>query len=901
MSMVGKSLAHYEITGQLGKGGMGEVYQAKDRKLGRDVAIKVLPEEFAKDADRVARFQREAKLLASLNHSNIAAIYGLEESGGTNFLVLELVEGETLADQIKRGPIPVEESLKLAFQIAEALEAAHEKGVIHRDLKPANIKVTPDGKVKVLDFGLAKAFAGEQAELNLSNSPTLSDMATMQGAILGTAAYMSPEQARGKPVDKRTDIWAFGCVLYEMLTGKAAFQGEDVTEILAAVVKLGANLDLLPPNLHYRVREVITHCLQKDLKRRYHDIADVKYEIEQALADPSGALAGSTTSVGTHKKLRTILPWAAATLVLGLIIAGVAVWKLKPSKPQPVSRFYYELPKNQQLRNVGGLNLAVSPDGRQFVYIAYKGLYLRSLSELDARLIPGTDDDPRAPFFSPDSQWLGYWSAADNQLKKISIRGGVSVSLCDAAAVNAASWETDNTIIYTQFGRGIMRISATGGTPELIIDEPKEAIGLPQILPDGKTVLFALITSQPYQVVMQSLRPGKRTMLFAGARPQYFSTGHIVYYSRDNSLFAIPFDLGRLEVTGGPVPVVEGVWCEEQGGAPQYAISSSGTLVYMPGTTVAAAPPKQTLVWVDPNGKEEPLAAPPNSYDSLRISPDGTKVALQFGRANIGIWDLVRKTMTRLTFDADFNDLPLWTPDGKRIAFLSQREKEYKVYWKASNGTGTEDPLGSAPSPWMFFPSTWSGDGKNLVLTMLNQTERNTRLFDLGAISMEGDRKWRPLLQAKYNEAQPQISPDGRWMAYTSDESGQYEVYVRPFPEVEKGKWQVSTSGGDSPLWSRDGRELLYRSGDAVMAVSVKTEPAFSLETPKILFRGTYVSSNLSYSYDLDTWDISPDGRRFLMMKPMQSTEKAPAAEAPRRINIVLNWLEELKQRVPVK
>jgi serine/threonine protein kinase/Tol biopolymer transport system component len=899
MSMIGKTLGHYQISSQLGKGGMGEVFQAKDQKLGRDVAIKMLPEEFAKDADRVARFQREAKLLASLNHPSIAAIYGLENSDGVSFLVLELVEGETLADRLKRGPTPEEESLKLSLQIAEALVAAHEKGVIHRDLKPANIKVTPDGKVKVLDFGLAKAFAGEQAEPNLSNSPTLSGMATQQGMILGTAAYMSPEQAKGKNADKRADIWAFGVVLFEMLTGRGAFQGDDVSEIIASVIKGDVKLDLLPANLHPRVREAITRCLQKDPKRRYSSVTEARYEIEQALADPGGVLVQPVTGAEPQRKLRTIFPWVAAALILGAIIAGVAVWKLKPSKSQPVGRFYYELPKDQQFSNPAQPNLAVSPDGRQFVYIAGKGFYLRSLDKLDARLIPGTDDDPRTPFFSPDGQWLGFWSAANRQLKKISIRGGAPVALCDASFVRGASWGVDNTIVYPQDGRGIMRISANGGTPELIVDE-KKPMGSPQILPDGKTVLFALLTSQPYQVVMQSLKSAKRTVLFAGHRPQYFPTGHLVYGSGNNNLFAIPFDLDRLEVIGGPVPVVEGVWRRPEG-APQYAISDSGTLVYIPGTTVAAARPQMTLVWVDRNGKEEPLAAPPNFYDSPRVSPDGTKVALQFEGANIGIWDLVRKTMTRLTFDADFNDLPLWTPDGKRIAFLSQREQDYKVYWKASNGTGTEDPLGSVPNLWMFFPSAWSGDGKSLVLTMMNQMELNARLFDIGVISMEGDHKWRPLLQAKYNEAQPQISPDGRWMAYTSNESGQYEVYVRSFPEVDKGKWQVSTSGGDSPLWSRDGRELLYRSRDAVMAVLVKTEPAFSLETPKILFRGTYVTSNLSSSYDLGTWDISLDGKRFLMMKTMQSTEKAPEAEIPRRINIVLNWFEELKQRVPAK
>ena len=410
MSMIGKTLGNFEITSLLGRGGMGEVYQAKDRKLGREVAIKVLPEEFAKDADRVARFQREAKLLASLNHTNIAAIYGLEESSGANFLVLELVEGDTLADQIRKGPIPVEESLKLALQIAEALEAAHEKGVIHRDLKPANIKVTPDGKVKVLDFGLAKAFAGDQAELNLSNSPTLtrsptlSDMATQQGVILGTAAYMSPEQARGKAVDKRADIWAFGCVLFEMLTGRVAFQGEDVSEILASVIKGDVKLDLLPANLHPRVREVIIRCLQKDLKKRYPDITDARYEIEQALADPSGVLVQPITTLEPRRKLRTMLPWVVA--ILGILIVGIAVWNLKQA-PAPernrVIRLDHNLPEDRQLNIVEGNyghTLAVSPDGNQFVYSTSKGLYLRSVNELGASLIAGTEENPQSFLFT---------------------------------------------------------------------------------------------------------------------------------------------------------------------------------------------------------------------------------------------------------------------------------------------------------------------------------------------------------------------------------------------------------------------------------------------------------------------------------------------------------------------
>ena len=452
---------------------MGEVYQAKDQKLGRDVAIKVLPEEFAKDADRVARFQREAKLLASLNHSNIAAIYGLEESGGTNFLVLELVEGETLADQIKKGPIPVEESLKLALQIAEALEAAHEKGVIHRDLKPANIKVTPDGKVKVLDFGLAKAFAGEKEEVNLSNSPTLSDAATQQGVILGTAAYMSPEQARGKTVDKKADVWAFGCVLFEMLTGRAAFSGRDVTEILAAVIRAEPEWTNLPSNLHWRLRELIGRCLEKDAKNRYSGISDARVDIQKVLADPIGMFAQPGGTVERRKGLRFAL--TATAILLTAIIAGVVAWHLRTPAPLEITRFYYELPKGQQFNDVAAAPvLAVSPDGKQFVYSTSEGLYLRSIGELDAKLIAGTTNEKiQQPIFSPDGKWIAYYSRADKQLKKIATGGGAPTVLCGVTNFIYASWNDIKTIEFSVANTAgglnseIMRIPANGGTPEL--------------------------------------------------------------------------------------------------------------------------------------------------------------------------------------------------------------------------------------------------------------------------------------------------------------------------------------------------------------------------------------------------------------------------------------------------
>jgi serine/threonine protein kinase len=901
--MIGKTLGHYEITSQLGKGGMGEVYQAKDLKLGRDVAIKVLPEAFAKDADRVARFQREATLLASLNHPNIAAIYGLEESGGTDFLVLELVEGQTLADQLKRGPTPVEESLKLALQIAEALEAAHEKGIIHRDLKPGNIKVTPDGKVKVLDFGLAKAFAGEQADLNLSNSPTLSNAATQQGVILGTAAYMSPEQARGKTVDKRTDIWAFGCVLYEMLTGRAAFSGNDVSDILAAVIRAEPEWNNLPANLHWRLREVLERCLKKNAKDRYHDISDVKADIQRVLADPSGVLVQPVAVAEPRSRMRTILPWIAAVVILSAI-TGAIVWNLIKPEPRQVSRFSYELPKDQQFGNLMQRAIAVSPDGRQFVYSTEAGFYLRSMDETNASLLPGTGGNQQWPFFSPDGKWIGFFSSADNKLKKIATSGGMPVAIAEVEGLTGSgNWNADGTILYTPAGKGIMRVSANGGSPEQIIKQPEDdrSIVDPQILPDGKSVLFTSFSrgAMDAKIMVQSLKSGELEELFEGGSAKYLPTGHIVYES-ENSLFTVRFDVNAHKVIGGPVSVVEGVlWGTDS----QYAVSDSGTLLYISGATFGTleemlglprSPNPRTLVWVDRKGKEKPLAAQSNKYRSPTISPDGTRVAMTIGyigeKADIWIWDTVRETMTRLTFN-EGSEFPLWSLDGQRVAFWSFGNSA--VYWKAADGSGEDEKLASALNRALI-PLSWSSDGKTLVT---KEGTPNTS-SNIGSISMEGDHKLGVLLQEKYDEDQPEISPDGRWMAYTSNESGRGEIYVRPFPDVNKGRWQISTAGGDSPLWSRNGREIFYRSGDVVMAVAVGADPTFKTGKPETLFRGMYISWSALEGH---TWDISLDGKSFLMMKEVASTNKQAAAEGPRKINIVLNWFEELKQRVPVK
>ncbi len=914
--MIGKTLVHYEITAEIGKGGMGEVYQAKDTKLGREVAIKVLPEEFALDTDRVARFQREAKLLASLNHPNIAAIYGLEESEGTHFLVMELIEGDTLRDRIKSGAIPVEEALKLALQMAEALEAAHEKGVIHRDLKPANIKVTPEGKVKILDFGLAKAYAGDQENMSPMDSPTISAAATKQGVILGTAAYMSPEQARGEIVDKKADIWAFGAVLFEMLTGRQVFTGKTVSDTLASVLAREPEWNGLPPNLHSRIRLLLERCLEKDPKNRSHDIADVRVDIQKVLADPSGVFVQPSVLMKSKKKLQLGIPFVTAIAFLCLIVAGVGVWYLKPPKPPEVTRFYYELPEGQQFNNLASKVLVVSPDGKRFIYNTSKGLYLRSTGELDAKLIAGTtDENALFPFFSSDGKWLGYGS--EGKLKKIAIGGGAPVILCDVNGVFAGgSWGADNTIVYAKLPGDMMRVSADGGTPESLF-KPEQGIfySLPNILPDGKSVLFTKTIQNPLsqQIVVQSLGSESPKELFVGHHARYLPTGHIVFTVGNNimdigghNLFAIPFDLDRLEVTGGQVPLVENIRGPY---GIHYAISDSGTLVYIPGTLGAdpsetGVTPQRTLVWVDRKGNEIQLSASSNNYQDLKVSPDGSKVAVSIatgGNQDIWIWNLSRETMTRLTFDESEDSAPIWTPDGQRIVFRSAREGVFGgIYSKAADGTGEAELLSSGQDR-ILIPSSWSNDGNALAIYEVSLTPVKV---DIGMLSFEGNHERTLLLQEKHFEIEPQVSPDGKWMAYQSNESGRGEIYVRPFPDVNKGRWQVSTSGGGTPLWSPDGRELFYRSGDTTMAVAVETEPTFNPGNPEVLFRGTYYSPS-TQQMTFTLWDISPDGKRFLMVKEPgtmggESTIEESASAGPRKIIVVTNWFEELKQRVPV-
>ncbi len=921
--MIGKKLAHYEITSKIGKGGMGEVYRAKDTKLGRDVAIKVLPEEFAFDPNRVARLQREAKLLAALNHPNIAAIYGLEDSDGTHFLVMELIEGDTLSDRIKKGPIPVEEALKLAIQITEALEAAHEKGVIHRDLKPANIKVTPEGKVKVLDFGLAKAFAGDETDVNLTDSPTLSDVATRQGIILGTAAYMSPEQARGKSVDKRADIWAFGVVLYEMLAGKALFAGEDITSTLARVLEREPDFSTLPENLHPRIRFLLERCLKKEVRDRYGTIGDARVDIQEVLADPNGLFALPDTSLKTHEGNRTSLFRVAVTVIMTAAIVGAMVWKLRTPSPPEIVSFRYELPAGQKLTYSLFMPLvAVSPDGKRFVYNTTDGLYSRSMDEMDARLIAGTANQNIGDFFfSPDGKWLAYH--AEGKLKKIAVGGGIPQVLCNIPNFVEGSWYDPDTIVFstnTSSGNNIsgeiLKISTDGGDPQLLLEGDGLAV-YPQMLPGGRSVLYTKVqmggTPITSQVMVRSFESEESKPLIAGYVARYLRTGHLVYTVGNDImsvgghiLYAVSFDPETLEATGDPVPLVENI---RGPFGIHYAVSNSGTLVYLTATTGSVLTDDRDLVWVDREGNEERLGPDPDQYDGVRISPDGAKVALtvaNINTADVWIWDVNRRNMSRLTRSEAFDQYPVWAPDGGKILFSSDRETNRLsgIFWKASDGAGETEKFYSLKGKSLF-PMCWPEKGNFLIV---GETESNPLNANIGILSTEEDGALEPLLHGKYDEIGPRISPDGKWMAYQSDESGRYEIYMCPFPEVTGRRYKVSTEGGISPLWAPDGKKLYYRSGDATMEVELETAPTLNPLTPRILFKGAYYTRDIDeYEAVVTPWDISrPDGRRFLMLKPLdQSVAESPESptdeETPQRIEVVVNWFEELKVRVPVE
>jgi hypothetical protein len=893
----GVRLGPYEILEAIGAGGMGEVYLAQDTRLGRRVAIKVLPDKFSCDAQRMARFDREAKVLASLNHPNIAAIYGLEESNGVRALVMELVDGPTLAERLKQAAHPLDETLLTAKQIAQALEYAHERSIIHRDLKPSNVKITPNGEAKVLDFGLAKALEGDSSAIDMSTSPTLSQAATQAGLLLGTAAYMSPEQARGKTVDRRADIWAFGVVLYEMLAGKPAFLDETTSDTLAAVIRGEPDWSALSGNVPPSVNRLLRRCLTKDPNQRLRDIGEARIAIERAISGTPDETFGPAEATKQSQPLwPRVFPWAVAAIASILAIAcGALYWRASREEPRQVMQL--SLPLAEPLAGVFDANpgspFALAPDGSQIVFVASvagkpQQLYLRALEQQTATPIPDTENAIQ-PFFSPDGQWVGFFALG--KMRKVSLHGGPVTPLCDAPVPHGANWASDDTISYApNFGSGLMRISAAGGTSKTLTTpnakEHEISHRWPQVLPGEKFLLFTIQVGSAFSfddawIAVLSLETGKwHTVIKGGSYARYASSGHIVY-AHAGSLMAVPFDLKKMEVAGSPMPIREGVVTAAltSGGA-EYDVTESGLLAYVPGN---ARPPVRTVVWIDRNGMTRNVAAPPKFYSSPRLSPDGKFLALQVnenGSPDIWVYEFARNTLTRLTFGPGVNTSPLWTADGRRIVYNTRTDSP-SFRSKLADGSGAEETLfGKEFDDQGATPLAVSPDGKALLFS-----DSNAGRLAIEELSLDGSEKIQPFLRSSFNISSAKFSPDGRWVTYASDESGQWEIYVQPFPGPG-GKWMISSGGGQYPRWTWNGREIFYRSGEKVMAVHVETQPAFKAGTPRMWFPGQgYVG--------LGNYDIAADGEHLLMLK------QEDTSTSPTELNVVLNWSEELKRRAP--
>ena len=891
----GRRLGVYQIVDLLGAGGMGEVYRARDTKLARDVAIKVLSREFTSDRERLVRFEREARTLASLNHPHIAAIYGIEETDGVSGLILELVEGETLADRLKSGPIGYPESLAIASQIAEALEAAHDRSVIHRDLKPANIKVTPDGVVKVLDFGLAKAVGGDASSADLPNSPTITAVGTRAGVILGTAAYMSPEQARGKPVDRRADLWAFGAVLFEMVTGRQAFEGENISDTIASVLLKEPPWAALPPSTPVALHRLLRRCLEKDRRRRLDSATAARLDLEEALTTPS-------TPRGTRP---LVLPIAAACVALSaaaLFLVFRASWQA--AGPILPLRLNAELGSGISLADPRwGAATILSPDG---AVVAFAGLddasrphiYLRPLDQLGATPLSGTNDVEN-PFFSPDGHWIGFF--AEGKLKKVSVTGGGTVTLADAPnsfeTRNAGAWGEDGTIVYsyrTPPGWTLRRVPAGGGTSEPVAAlVPGEVVQQwPQMLPGGRAVLFTSndedAAYDDADLVVQPLPSGTRKVILHGGHyGRYVPSGHLLYV-RNATLFAAPFDLGRLEIVGQQVPVIEGVASSPENGGAQFDVSASGTLVYLPQTTASLA-----LYWLDRDGKTTPLRSRLPPWLNPLFAPDGRRLALQIHEQqdDIYVYDWTQETLTRVTADSGNGRKPAWTPDGRRLAFSTSRggNSADNLFWQRADGTGEAQRLTTSKNVQQ--PASFHPSGKLLGLEELNPTTS----WDLMILPLDGDESsgWNPgvpsvFLATPYAEVLPMFSPDGHWIAYASNETGQWEIYVRPYPGPGE-KVRVSNGGGMFPIWSRSKQELLFNTPDSEILVAAYSTPkgSFRVDRPVPWAQGRLVLRPGNRMFD-----VHPDGER-LVFSP---ATLAGGRSTNDRVTFSLNFLDQLRR-----
>jgi serine/threonine protein kinase len=879
----GSQIGPFRIESELGRGAMGVVYLAHDTKLDRQVAIKSLPVELLENPKVRSRFSREARVLASLNHPNIATIYEeLEEAEGVGYLVLEYVPGQTLAERITRGPLKLQEALTIALQIAEAVATAHEHDVIHRDLKPGNIKITPEGKVKVLDFGLAKALGGEAVDQQST--------VTEPGRVIGTPAYMSPEQARGKPTDKRSDIWSFGCVLYEMLTATVPFEGETISDTLANILQTEPDWQALPQTTPANIQTLLRRCLEKNPQRRLQHIGDAAIEIHETVNLPATIppINGVPVRAPRPKRLEHAVLWALVGLMT--LITSAALWtsmRSRPSPPVSLSCFPVSLPQNQML-NENLSEIAVSPDGKRLVYVGGIGgitqLLLREVDQTEGKELPETKNALR-PFFSPDGQSIGFLSGG--KLKTLFLDGGKPRILCDAPSLAGATWCPDDTIFFTPtWSMGLWKVSADGGDPEQVTtpDQEKDEYGhwWPEVLPGGEAVLFTIwsTTLNDTSIAVLSRKTGEwRTLLIGGSHARYAPTGHLVY-AQSGTLMAAPFDLKQLKVGEPRRPVVEGLKQHPGSGYAPFCFSQDGLLYYVRGGEWLA---QRRLVWVNRRGEDvEPLPLPAQAYTYPRLSTDGRRFAFtKFDRGALNVWvyDLPSGPATQLTFESN-NFLPLWTPpDGDRLTFTSFRAGPFDVYWMPTNRSSPEELL--VTGPYDQRATSWSPDGKVLLLT---ETNPDTGL-DIWFLSVEDVNMPRPLLYESWDEDNAVFSPDGNLIAYESNREGSREVYVTPYPGPSGKK--VSTSGGYHPVWSRDGKELFYRCGEQMMAVTIETEPEVRVTSSEVLFEGRYLTG------DLRNYDISEDGQRFLMIK---ESKNQPAAT---QLIVVLNWFEELKRLVP--
>ncbi len=882
---VGERLGPFEILAPLGAGGMGDVYKARDTRLNREVAIKTSKAQFTE------RFERQGRAVAALNHPNIAQLFDIGAMpNGSGYLVMEYVEGTE-----PKGPLPVDEVLKIAEQIADALDAAHEKGITHRDLKPANIKIKPDGTVKVLDFGLAKL--GQSATPGSGNpetSPTLTMHATEVGMILGTAGYMSPEQARGKHVDRRADIWAFGVVLYELLTGKKLFTGEEVVDILAAIVKSEPDISAAPAQFH----KLLHACLQKDPKQRLQAAGDWKLLLSDPLQsrDSHGAGTGADPAP-LQSRFGKIAMAAAAVFALAAIALGIGYYRAtRPAELKQLVRLDVDLGTGVSLNHPIGADTIISPDGTRLVYVSQGKLFTRRLDQPKAIELAGTEG-AYAPFFSPDGQWVAFF--AGGKLKKISVEGGAAIALCDAPQPRGGSWGEDGNIIAALVSAGgvLSRIPSAGGTPTALTQlvQGGATQRWPQILPGGKAVLFtAHTTTTGFDTanieVVSLVDHGVKTLQRGGTFGRYLpgtnGTGHLVYINK-GTLFAVPFDPEKLEVRGTPSPVLEEVVYSVQYGSAQFDFSRNGTLVYRSGGSTGLG--RFTVQWLDAAGKTQPLLAKADNYLYPRLSPDGTQLALS--TADVMVYGWQRDTLTRLTFGG--GSVPLWSPDGRYIVFRKVGEG---MFWIRSDGAGNPQPLTQSKNqqtPYSFMP-----DGKRLAY----HEQGSTTGFDLWTLPIESDatglKPGKPeiFLQTQFNERSPFFSPDGHWLAYTSEESGTYQVYVRAFPD-NGGKWQISNNGGVYPEFSRDGHELFFRTEDSrmMMAASYTVKGgSFVADKPRVWYDKPIADTGTNgFNYD-----VAPDGKRIAALMPVETPE---AQQSQSNVIFLENFADELQRKVPVK